>query len=217
MRANSRCESKFFCGSLRQVSKPSVILFGDGPAARVLLRKTASVLAGFPEIRVHVVNKSVAAVSKANWKLRAEPFIGIFATSRPAGVAKVMAGFEPHPLIVVPVAARQAAGSRLLQAAAQAGAPTVALGEAGARNAALLAVAMFAAHGAKKTRQALDAFRAKQTSSVLKTRLPVAWRPSLLIRPRGVLQYDAITVGILERFAVSIPIRVERRHRCIAA
>jgi phosphoribosylcarboxyaminoimidazole (NCAIR) mutase len=172
MRANSRCESKFFCGSLSQVSKPSVILFGDGPAARVLLQKTASVLAAFPEIRVQIVNKSVATVSNAIRKLLAEPCIGIFATSRPAGVAKVMAGFEPNPLIVVPVAARQGAGLRLLQAAAQSGAPTVALGEAGARNAALLAVAMFAARGAKKTRQALDAFRAKQTSGVLKTQLP---------------------------------------------
>jgi phosphoribosylcarboxyaminoimidazole (NCAIR) mutase len=174
MRAKSRCESKFFCGSFSQVSKPSVILFGDGPAARVLLQKTATVLADFPEIKVQTVNKSVATVSKAITKLLWGPCIGIFATSRPAGVARVMAGFEPNPLIVVPVAVRQAAGSRLLQAAAQAGAPTVALGEAGARNAALLAVAMFAAHGAKKTRQALDAFRAKQTSSVLKTRLPVA-------------------------------------------
>ena len=172
MRANSRCGTKFFCGSLNQVSKPSVILFGDGPAARLLLRKAAAVLAGFPEIRAQIVNKLPAAVSKSGPRLPATPFICIFATSRPAAVTKVLEAVEPNPLIVVPVAMKPTDGTRLLRAAAQTGAPTVALGEAGARNAALLAVSMIAARGAKKTRQALDVFRARQTSNVLKTRLP---------------------------------------------
>ncbi len=174
MRANSRCGLKFFCGSLTEVSNPSVILFSDGPAARLLLQKTEAVLADFPEIRVRIVNKSTW-VGTAGWAGMGRsytPVIGIYATSRPGSIAAVSAWLEPNPLIVVPTAGNRAGGLRLLQAAAAAGAPTVALGEAGARNAALLAVSMFAANGSKSLRKSLDEFRARQTSAVLATRLP---------------------------------------------
>jgi len=171
MRANSRCELKFICGSLRKVSNPSVILLGDGPAARLLLHKTAAVLADFPEIRVEAVNKSASTVSKPPGR-PAGPFVAIYATSKSAGIAALRLQLGTNPLIVVPVAENSVSGQRLLQAAAAAGAPTVALGEAGARNAALLAVSMFAAQGVRTLRKALDDFRAKQTTTVLKTSLP---------------------------------------------
>jgi hypothetical protein len=154
------------------VSNPSVILFSDGPAARVLLQKTESVLAEFPGIRVRNVNKSAAEVSNAVWRRSGPPCIGIYATSRPGRIAGLLAQMEPNPLIVVPVAKKAADGLRHLQAAAAAGAATVALGEAGARNAALLAVAMFAANGAENLRVLLNDFRARQTATVVKTRLP---------------------------------------------
>jgi hypothetical protein len=154
------------------VSNPSVILFSDGAAARVLLQKTESVLAEFPGIRVRNVNKSSSVVSNGGRRRSGPPCIGIYATSSPGRIAGLLAQMEPNPLIVVPVAKKAVDGLRLLQAAAAAGAATVALGEAGARNAALLAVSMFAANGAEKLRVSLDEFRGRQTSTVLKTRLP---------------------------------------------
>ncbi len=174
MRANSRCELKFICGSLSQVSNPSVILFSDGPAARLLLQKTEAVLADFPEIRVRIVNKrpGVGTTGVAGMERLHTSVIGIYATSRPGSVADLSAWLEPNPLIVIPAARSRASGLRLLQSAAAAGAPTVALGEAGARNAALLAVSMLAANGSKALRDSLDEFRARQTSAVRKTNLP---------------------------------------------
>jgi hypothetical protein len=173
MRANSRCESKFFCGSLADVSNPSVILFSDGPAARHLLQNVEDLLGEFPGIRVRNVNNSTSGERPpgAGFKRWPGPFIGIYATSRAEGIAHLMSRVEPNPLIVVPVADDAATGLTLLQAAVTAGAPTVALGEAGARNAALLAIAMFASRGAVKVRKALDEFRARQTSTVRKMRL----------------------------------------------
>lgn len=172
MRANSRCETKFFCGSLTEVSNPSVILFSDGPAARLLLQKTEAVLAGFPEIRVKSVNKSAATVSKTDLRVRGGAFVGILATSRAGGIAGWQARLGPNPLIVVPVPKSPADGLRLLQAVTEAGCATVALGEAGARNAALLAVAIIATNGAAKLRKSLDVFRGRQTATVRRTRLP---------------------------------------------
>jgi len=56
--------------------------------------------------------------------------------------------------------------------AATAAFATVALGEAGAKNAALLAVAILAAAGDDRLRSALQAFRRDQTEAVLAMRLP---------------------------------------------
>jgi phosphoribosylcarboxyaminoimidazole (NCAIR) mutase len=156
------------------VSNPSVILFSDGPAARHLLQNAESLLAGFPEIRVRIVNKSASEERTPSARLKRWPgsFIGIYATSRAESIANLMERVEPNPLIVVPVAEDSATGLTLLQAAVTAGAPSVALGEAGARNAALLAIAMFASRGALRLRKALDDFRARQTSTVRKMSLP---------------------------------------------
>jgi 5-(carboxyamino)imidazole ribonucleotide mutase len=49
---------------------------------------------------------------------------------------------------------------------------TFAIGKAGAINAALFAAAILATGGNKKVKNALEAFRANQTASVLDAKLP---------------------------------------------
>jgi phosphoribosylcarboxyaminoimidazole (NCAIR) mutase len=144
-----------------------------------LLRKTEAVLAEFQGIRVQMVEviDHPTAVVHSAWpgRLKAvrrqSPCAAICASSRPAAVATLLALLSPHPLIFIPVADDPGDALRLLQAAAETGAATVALGEAGARNAALLAVAMFAATGNAGLQKQLDAYRARQTSRVLKIAL----------------------------------------------
>lgn len=85
------------------------------------------------------------------------------------------AALTPLPVLGVPVesAALQGLDSLLSIAQMPAGVPvaTFAIGRAGAINAALFAVAVLARTDAK-TRRAWRAFRATQTSKVLKTKLP---------------------------------------------
>jgi 5-(carboxyamino)imidazole ribonucleotide mutase len=78
------------------------------------------------------------------------------------------------PVLGVPVESKSLKGLDSLLSIAQmpAGVPvgTLAIGEAGAKNAALLAVAILA-NSRPDLRKKLHAFRAKQTKSVLKTKL----------------------------------------------
>ena len=78
------------------------------------------------------------------------------------------------PVLGVPVESRTLKGLDSLLSIAQmpAGVPvgTLAIGEAGAKNAGLLAVAILA-NSRPELRKKLAAFRAKQTRTVLKTRL----------------------------------------------
>lgn len=78
------------------------------------------------------------------------------------------------PVLGVPVESKSLNGLDSLLSIAQmpAGVPvgTLAIGEAGARNAALLAIAILA-NSRPDLRKKLHAFRAKQTKSVLKTKL----------------------------------------------
>ena len=79
------------------------------------------------------------------------------------------------PVFGVPVESRVLRGVDSLLSIVQmpAGIPvgTLAIGTAGARNAALLALSVLALHDAK-VRAALESFRAKQTSDVLAAELP---------------------------------------------
>jgi 5-(carboxyamino)imidazole ribonucleotide mutase len=79
------------------------------------------------------------------------------------------------PVLGVPVESRTLKGLDSLLSIAQmpAGVPvgTLAIGHAGARNAALLAVAILA-NSRPELRKKLHSFRSKQTGAVLKTRLP---------------------------------------------
>lgn len=79
------------------------------------------------------------------------------------------------PVLGVPVESRVLRGVDSLLSIVQmpAGVPvgTLAIGAAGAKNAALLAVSILALNNAA-TRQALEAFREKQTSEVLGAELP---------------------------------------------
>jgi 5-(carboxyamino)imidazole ribonucleotide mutase len=79
------------------------------------------------------------------------------------------------PVLGVPVQSRALSGWDSLLSIAQmpGGVPvgTLAIGEAGAKNAALLAASILALHN-EKLRAALLAFRLKQTAEVLEQKLP---------------------------------------------
>jgi 5-(carboxyamino)imidazole ribonucleotide mutase len=78
------------------------------------------------------------------------------------------------PVLGVPIQSKlQGLDSLLSTAQMPGGIPvgTLAIGDAGAKNAALLAVAILATTD-KKLRQKLEAFRKKQSDSVLSAKLP---------------------------------------------
>jgi 5-(carboxyamino)imidazole ribonucleotide mutase len=85
------------------------------------------------------------------------------------------AAFTTLPVLGVPVESRALKGLDSLLSIAQmpAGVPvgTLAIGEPGAKNAALLAVSILALHD-EKVRKAWEGFRAQQTRKVLSQKLP---------------------------------------------
>jgi 5-(carboxyamino)imidazole ribonucleotide mutase len=92
-----------------------------------------------------------------------------------AHLAGAIAGHTWLPVLGVPIPSSELKGLDSLLATAQmpGGIPvgTLAIGNSGAKNAALLAVAILATTD-KKLRQKLEAFRKKQSDSVLSAKLP---------------------------------------------
>ena len=92
-----------------------------------------------------------------------------------AHLAGVVAGYTWLPVLGVPMQSQALQGLDSLLSIAQmpGGVPvgTLAIGTAGAKNAALLAAGIIALHD-KKIRQNLQAFRKKQSDAVLGQRLP---------------------------------------------
>jgi 5-(carboxyamino)imidazole ribonucleotide mutase len=91
-----------------------------------------------------------------------------------AHLAGVIAAHTVLPVLGVPIQAKlQGLDSLLSTAQMPGGIPvgTLAIGDAGAKNAALLAAAIIATHD-KKLREKLKAFRKKQSESVLAAKLP---------------------------------------------
>ena len=91
-----------------------------------------------------------------------------------AHLAGVIAAHTVVPVLGVPIQSKlQGLDSLLSTAQMPGGIPvgTLAIGDAGAKNAALLAAAIIAT-GDKKLRQKLEAYRKKQSDSVLSVRLP---------------------------------------------
>ena len=162
---------------------PYVVLFSSDAAGGLALSKTEAVLSEFPDLRLlSVTVESRTNIAGARRGLAAllpgglpRRFIGIYAASHVDDLGGFLCLVAPNPLIFVPIPENPAAGLRLLKEAASRGAPTVALGEAGARNAALLAISMWAfGAGSDKLRKSLDAFRSSQTAAVRKMKLPAA-------------------------------------------
>jgi len=87
----------------------------------------------------------------------------------------VIAAYTPLPVLGVPVESKMLRGIDSLLSIVQmpAGIPvgTLAIGEAGAKNAALLAISILALQDAE-LRVALDGFRERQASAVLAAKLP---------------------------------------------
>jgi len=91
-----------------------------------------------------------------------------------AHLAGVIAAHTILPVLGVPIQSKlQGLDSLLSTAQMPSGIPvgTLAIGDAGAKNAALLAAAIIATHD-KKLRDKLEAFRKKQSESVLAAKLP---------------------------------------------
>src|SRR5579864_7639847 len=91
-----------------------------------------------------------------------------------AHLAGVVAAHTVLPVLGVPIQSKlQGLDSLLSTAQMPGGIPvgTLAIGDAGAKNAALLAVAILATTD-KKLRQKLEAFRKKQSEAVLSAKLP---------------------------------------------
>jgi 5-(carboxyamino)imidazole ribonucleotide mutase len=91
-----------------------------------------------------------------------------------AHLAGVIAAHTVLPVLGVPIQSKlQGLDSLLSTAQMPGGIPvgTLAIGDAGAKNAALLAVAIIATTD-KKLRDKLEAFRKKQSDNVLSTKLP---------------------------------------------
>jgi len=91
-----------------------------------------------------------------------------------AHLAGVIAAHTVLPVLGVPIQSKlQGLDSLLSTAQMPGGIPvgTLAIGDAGAKNAALLAAAIIATSD-KKLRQKLEAFRKKQSDSVLSAKLP---------------------------------------------
>ena len=160
---------------------PYVVLFCSDASAELALAKTEAVLGEFPGLRVLAVTleagRKTDRIREGSAPLQMggipKRFIGIYAATRIDDLPDFLRLVAPNPLIFVPVADSPKTGLRLIQDAASCGAPTVALGETGAMNAALLAISLWAAgSGAGKLRKSLDAFRARQTAAVRKMKLP---------------------------------------------
>jgi 5-(carboxyamino)imidazole ribonucleotide mutase len=99
----------------------------------------------------------------------------IAAAGGAAHLAGVIAGYTWLPVLGVPIESQALHGLDSLLSTAQmpGGIPvgTLAIGSAGAKNAALLAAAILATSD-NKTRKNLEAFRKRQTESVLAAKLP---------------------------------------------
>ena len=99
----------------------------------------------------------------------------IAAAGGAAHLAGVIAAYTWLPVLGVPIQSKALHGLDSLLSIAQmpGGIPvgTLAIGEAGAKNAALLAVAILATSN-EEIRKRLEAFRTKQTESVLAARVP---------------------------------------------
>jgi 5-(carboxyamino)imidazole ribonucleotide mutase len=91
-----------------------------------------------------------------------------------AHLAGVIAAHTVLPVLGVPIQSKLSGLDSLLSTAQMPGGipvGTLAIGEAGAKNAALLAAAIIATHD-KKLRDKLEALRKKQSESVLSAKLP---------------------------------------------
>src|SRR4030095_7409762 len=91
-----------------------------------------------------------------------------------AHLAGVIAAHTVLPVLGVPIQSKLHGLDSLLSTAQMPGGipvGTLAIGDAGAKNAALLAAAIIATHD-KKLRDKLEAFRKKQSESVLAAKLP---------------------------------------------
>jgi 5-(carboxyamino)imidazole ribonucleotide mutase len=124
----------------------------------------------------HRTPKKMAAFAEAAEKKGIEVIIA--GAGGAAHLPGMVAAHTPLPVLGVPVESRALKGLDSLLSIAQmpAGVPvgTLAIGKAGAKNAGLLAVAILGTHR-PELRKKLKAFRSRQTSSVLKDRLP--WPP----------------------------------------
>lgn len=161
------------------MSKPLVGVIMGSASDWETMRHAAQVLADFgvphekKVVSAHRTPDLMARYAKSAEKRGLEVIIA--GAGGAAHLPGMTAGHTVLPVLGVPVESKALKGLDSLLSIAQmpGGVPvgTLAVGPAGAKNAALLAVAVLA-NKRPELRRKLHAFRAKQTADVLKARLP---------------------------------------------
>ena len=160
------------------MSKPVVSIVMGSDSDLEIMRETGKALEGFGiayEIDVTSAHRSPDRTADYARKAADRGIRVIIAGAGGAAhLAGVIAAHTVLPVLGVPIQSKlQGLDSLLSTAQMPGGIPvgTLAIGDAGAKNAALLAVAILATSD-KKLRQKLEAFRKKQSESVLSAKLP---------------------------------------------
>lgn len=161
------------------MKKPSVAIVMGSQSDWDTMKEAALILKSFGIAHVSDITSAHRTPQKMAAFAEAAERKGIQVIIAGAGGAAHLPGMTAAhtviPVLGVPVESRALKGLDSLLSIAQmpAGIPVgcLAIGKAGAKNAALLAISILALHD-KRLQSKLRAFRAKQTRTVLKTRLP---------------------------------------------
>ena len=151
-----------------------VAILSESADAQELLQHTRDMLDqfGVPFIERVVESRGVLRDTVAAFE-SAEAAVFVVANTSADPLSAKVAAVTAKPVLAVPLEAAGVTGLASLQATTMGGGPpvaTLAIGKAGATNAALLAVAILA-NADEGLRGKLDAFRAEQTARVLGDRL----------------------------------------------
>lgn len=162
-----------------QMNKPLVAIVMGSTSDWDTMKEAAQILKDFgvPSVAevtsAHRTPKKMAAFAEK--ALAAGIEVIIAGAGGAAHLPGMVAAHTSLPVLGVPVESRALKGLDSLLSIAQmpAGVPvgTLAIGKAGAKNAALLAISILATHR-PDYRKKLQAFRSKQTRSVMKAKLP---------------------------------------------
>jgi 5-(carboxyamino)imidazole ribonucleotide mutase len=146
-----------------------VAILSESADAQAILQHTRDTLDQFsvPFIERVIENRGVVRDTVAAFE-SAEAVVFVVANTSADPLSATVAGLTAKPVLAVPLEAAGVTALEALQATTRGGPPVAALaiGKAGATNAALLAVAILANADAT-LRGKLEAFRAEQTARVL--------------------------------------------------
>ena len=147
----------------------TVALLTDSPTANATLQFTRDTLAQFAVPFEEALVDTPTELHKLITSFEsAGVAVFVVANTTPTPLSAAVAARTSRPVLAIPIATPETPALDALQSTAQAGPPvgTLAIGKAGATNAALLAVAILANRD-DALREKLAAFRESQTAKVL--------------------------------------------------